>query len=54
MKKTCECGHTFEYKEADIKFSHRVMCGDATKDEDVEKLMEGGWHKCASRIRHTM
>jgi DNA modification methylase len=41
MNKTCECGHTFEYKPTDIKFSHRVLCGDSTKIEDVERLMDG-------------
>jgi DNA modification methylase len=41
MKKTCDCGHTFEYKPEDIKFSHRVLCGDSTKREDVERLMDG-------------
>jgi DNA modification methylase len=40
MKFTCTCGHTFEYTETDIK-SHRLMVGDATKREDVEKLMDG-------------
>lgn len=40
MQATCDCGHAWEYEEKDIK-SHRVMCGDATKIEDVEKLMDG-------------
>jgi len=40
MKYKCDCGHEFEYTEADIK-SHYVMCGDSTKIEDVEKLMDG-------------
>ena len=40
MTINCDCGHTFEYTEADIK-SHRLMTGDSTKIEDVEKLMDG-------------
>ena len=40
MKYKCDCGHEFEYTKADIK-SHYVMCGDSTKIEDVEKLMDG-------------
>lgn len=36
-----KCGdHEFEYTEQDIK-SHYFMCGDATKREDVDKLMDG-------------
>lgn len=36
-----KCGdHEFEYTEADIK-SHFLMCGDSTKREDVDKLMDG-------------
>lgn len=40
MKTTCECGHIIEYEEKDIQ-SHYLMCGDSTKIEDVEKLMNG-------------
>ncbi len=41
----CSCGHEFEYTEKDIK-SHRVMCGDSTKDKDVEKLVGDSKIKC--------
>ena len=34
----CECGHEFEYTEADVK-SHFVMCGDSTNEKDIKKLM---------------
>jgi len=40
MKYICECGHEFEYEKKDIK-SHYLMCGDSTKIENVEKLMDG-------------
>ena len=40
MQHKCDCGHEFEYQESDIKH-HFLMCGDATKIEDVEKLMNG-------------
>ena len=41
MKITCEhCGHTAEYDESEIH-SHRLMCGDSTKTNDVECLMGG-------------
>ena len=41
MKITCEhCGHTAEYDESEIH-SHYLMCGDSTKTDDVEKLMDG-------------
>jgi DNA modification methylase len=39
MQKTCECGHKFEYTISDIKNSHRIMCGDSTKKDDVARLM---------------
>ena len=39
MKAICECGHEIEYKREDIKNAHFLLCGDATKKEDVEKLM---------------
>lgn len=35
-----ETGEIIEYEENEI-FSHRLMCGDSTKEEDVEKLMNG-------------
>ena len=41
MKIKCECGHTFEYSESDIK-SHRVLAGDSTKAEDVARLFGDG------------
>jgi DNA modification methylase len=34
------CSNKIEYQEKDI-ISHRIMCGDSTKIEDVEKLMDG-------------
>lgn len=41
MKKIkCDCGHSFTPKDIDI-FSHRLMCGDSTKQEDVDKLFDG-------------
>lgn len=35
-----ETGEIIEYEESEI-FSHRLMCGDSTKEEDVAKLMNG-------------
>ena len=35
-----ETGEIIEYEENEI-FSHRLMCGDSTKEEDVAKLMDG-------------
>ena len=39
MKINCECGHEFNPEEQKIH-SHRVMCGDSTQEEDVERLMD--------------
>ena len=41
METICECGHKIEYKRKDVKNAHYVLCGDATKKEDVERLMDG-------------
>lgn len=35
-----ETGEIIEYEESEI-FSHRLMCGDSTSIDDVEKLMNG-------------
>ena len=40
IKITCDCGHTAEYDESEIH-SHRLMCGDSTSIDAVEKLMGG-------------
>ena len=40
IKITCDCGHTAQYDESEI-YSHRLMCGDSTSIDDVEKLMDG-------------
>ena len=41
MEKTCSCGCTFKYEARDIIGGHRLLVGDATKIEDVERLMDG-------------
>jgi len=35
----CECGHEFEPV---IEYRHKLLCGDSTKREDVERLINGG------------
>ena len=40
IKVTCECGHTAEYDESEIH-SHRLICGDSTDVNVIDKLMDG-------------
>lgn len=40
IKVTCECGHTAEYDESEIH-SHRLMCGDSTDVNVIDRLMDG-------------
>ena len=39
MKTKCECGHEFEFNLEDVSNEHRVLAGDATKKEDMERLV---------------
>lgn len=39
MKKFCDCGHEIEYNRDDIKGAHYLLCGDATKIENFDLLM---------------
>lgn len=41
MKTKCECGFEFKYKANDVMNAHRLLAGDATKKEDVQRLMSG-------------
>lgn len=41
MNKTCDCGHTFKYKQSDIKPKHRVLCGDSCDSDAVLRLCGG-------------
>ena len=41
MQTQCSCGHEFEYKVEDVINGHRLLAGDSTKKEDVERLMAG-------------
>jgi len=38
MLVNCDCGHEFEPK---IEYSHKLICGDCTDAEVVERLMDG-------------
>lgn len=41
MKTKCShCGHEFQFDESQVQ-SHRLLCGDSTKADDVERLMNG-------------
>ena len=40
IKVTCECGHTAEYDESEIH-SHRLICGDSTDVDVIDRLMDG-------------
>ena len=46
MITTCECGHEIEYTRADVKNAHYLLCGDATKESDIKKLMGGEKADC--------
>jgi DNA modification methylase len=41
LKTKCDCGCEFEYTRKDIIGGHYLLCGDSTKQKDVERLMDG-------------
>lgn len=41
MKVKCNDWKIYDVLDKDIKYRHKVMCGDSTVKEDVDKLMDG-------------
>ena len=37
----CKCEHCGSEFEAEPKAKHRLLCGDSTKKEDVERVLGG-------------
>ena len=41
MKVKCDDWKIYDVEDKDIKYLHRLMCGDSTNIQDIEKLMNG-------------